>query len=74
MGGSCFSLGKSVVSLDCSLNFLGAVPLGSEIIATGRVIHDGKHTMVTEGEVTDRETGKLYMRGTATFYVLKIYE
>lgn len=74
MGGSCFSLGKSVVSLDCSLHFLGAVPLGSEIIATGRVIHDGKHTMVTEGEVTDRETGKLYMRGTATFYVLKIYE
>lgn len=74
MGGSCFSLGKSVVSLDCSLNFIEAVPLGHEIVATGRVVHDGKHTMVTDGEVRDKETGRLYMKGTATFYVLKIYE
>lgn len=71
MGGSCFSLGKSVVSLNCSLSFLSAVPLGHEIVAAGRVVHDGKHTMVTEGEVTDKETGRLYMKGTATFYVLK---
>lgn len=71
MGGSCFSLGKSVVSLNCSLNFLSVVPLGHEIVAAGRVIHDGKHTMVTEGEVMDKETGRLYMKGTATFYVLK---
>lgn len=71
MGGSCFSLGKSVVSLNCSLSFLSAVPLGHEIVAAGRVIHDGKHTMVTEGEVTDKETGRLYMKGTATFYVLR---
>lgn len=71
MGGSCFSLGKSVVSLNCSLNFLSAVPLGHEIVAAGRVVHDGKHTMVTEGEVTDKETGRLYMKGTATFYVLE---
>lgn len=74
MGGSCFSLGKSVVSLDCSLNFIEAVPLGHEIVATGRVVHDGKHTMVTDGEVRDKETGRLYMKGTATFYVLKVYE
>lgn len=71
MGGSCFSLGKSVVSLNCSLSFLSAVPLGHEIVAAGRVVHDGKHTMVTEGEVTDKETGRLYMKGAATFYVLK---
>lgn len=71
MGGSCFSLGKSVVSLNCSLSFLSAVPLGHEIVAVGRVVHDGKHTMVTEGEVTDKETGRLYMKGTATFYVLR---
>lgn len=71
MGGACFSLGKSVVSLNCSLNFLSAAPLGHEIVAAGRVVHDGKHTMVTEGEVTDKETGKLCMKGTATFYVLK---
>lgn len=71
MGGSCFSLGKSVVSLNCSLSFLSAVPLGHEIVAAGRVVHDGKHTMVTEGEVTDKETGRLYMKGTATFYVLR---
>lgn len=71
MGGACFSLGKSVVSLNCSLSFLSAVPLGHEIVAAGRVVHDGKHTMVTEGEVTDKETGRLYMKGTATFYVLR---
>lgn len=71
MGGSCFSLRKSVVSLNCSLSFLSAVPLGHEIVAAGRVVHDGKHTMVTEGEVMDKETGRLYMKGTATFYVLK---
>ena len=47
--------------------------LTTHIIATGRVLHDGRRTMTCESEIRD-EAGKLYAKGHGTFYVLGLFQ
>lgn len=68
-GAACLVLNKKVVTLDLGMDFMHSVPLTTKIIATGRVLHDGRHTMACESEIKD-EDGKLFAKAHGTFYVL----
>lgn len=68
-GAACLALNKKVVTINLAMDFMHAVPLTTKIIATGRVLHDGRHTMTCESELKDEE-GKLYAKAHGTFYVL----
>lgn len=68
-GAACLALNKKVVTINLGMEFMHSVPLTKKIIARGRVLHDGRHTMACESEITD-EDGKLYAKAHGTFYVL----
>ncbi|MCR5177096.1 MAG: PaaI family thioesterase [Anaerovibrio sp.] len=69
MGAACLSCNKKVVTLSFDMNFIKSAPVGTMIKATGKVIHNGRHTMVCETEFTNSD-GVLFCRASGTFYVL----
>ena len=71
-GAACLALNKKVVTIDLGMEFMHSVPLTTRIIATGRVLHDGRRTMTCESEIRDAD-GKLYAKGHGTFYVLGLF-
>ena len=56
------------MSFDLKLSFINAAKIGEMLLATGRVIHAGRRTMVARCEVLGRE-GRLIATGSATFAV-----
>ncbi|MBR2215573.1 MAG: PaaI family thioesterase [Selenomonadaceae bacterium] len=68
-GAACLVKNKKVVTISLAMDFMHSVPLTTHIIAKGKVLHDGRRTMVTECEIRDHE-GKLYAKSHGTFYVL----
>ena len=70
MGAVCLAHNKRVVTLDCNVSFIKAIPQGMHVHAVGRVLHDGSRTMVCESEVRD-EDGTLYAKAHGTFFVLR---
>jgi uncharacterized protein (TIGR00369 family) len=73
MGRSLRTLVPGVVramSFDLKLNFINAAKIGETLRATGRVIHAGRRTMVTECRVEGRE-GRLIATASATFAVTR---
>ena len=69
IGFTCLTLGKRIVTLDMSTNFLKAVPEGETVTATAEVLHAGKTTIVAEANTFDSK-GRLVAKATATFFVL----
>jgi len=68
MGVACATTGKKVVTLEMNMNFIkGAVPQ-TKIKAIGRVIHNGKSTMIAEGEIVD-DQNELLLKARGTFFV-----
>ena len=71
MGRSVHTLEPGVVravSFDLKLNFINAAKIGESLRATGKVIHAGRRTVVTECRVEDRD-GRLVATASATFAV-----
>lgn len=69
MGIACATVGKKVVTLEMNMNFIkGAVPQAA-ITGIGRVIHNGKSTVVAEGQILDGEK-KLIGTSRGTFFVI----
>ena len=73
MGAACLELGKKVVTIQLSTEFMHSVPLTERIIARAKVLHDGRRTMACECEMLSRE-GKLFAKAQGTFYVLGLLE
>lgn len=69
MGAAALARNKKVVTMNLSMDFMHSVPMTTRIIATGTVLHDGRHTMTLESEIRD-EAGKLFAKAHGTFYVL----
>ncbi len=69
MGAAALARNKRVVTLSLSMDFMHSVPLTTRILATGRVLHDGRHTMALESELKD-DAGKIFAKAHGTFYVL----
>ena len=61
--------GEGFVTLQLSANYLRAVKEG-RLIATGKVVHRGRSTGYTEGEIVDGE-GRTVARFTSTCMVTK---
>jgi uncharacterized protein (TIGR00369 family) len=71
MGRSVHTLKPGVIraaSFDLKLNFINAAKIGEGLRATGKVVHAGRRTVVTECRVEDKN-GKLVATASATFAV-----
>ena len=65
MGIACAATGKQVVTLEMNMNFIKSAVPQSEIRGMGRIIHNGKSTMIAEGEIIDSHNTLIAkMRGT----------
>ncbi len=69
MGVACASLGRRVVTLDLNMNFIKAAPADTEVRAIGRILHNGRQTLVAECDVLGVE-GKLLVKARGTFFVV----
>ncbi len=72
MGVACATIGKRIWTIEMNTNFIKNVTKG-QITAVGKVIHDGKITMVAEAEIWDEEQN-LLVKGRGTFYVCGYFE
>ena len=69
MGAACLACNKKVVTINLGTDFMHAVPMTETIVATARVLHDGRHTMTCESELRGSDD-KVFAKAHATFYVL----
>jgi uncharacterized protein (TIGR00369 family) len=73
MGRAVRALKPGVVramSFDLKLSFISAAKIGETLRATGRVVHAGRRTVVTECRV-DGPDGKLVATASGTFAVIR---
>lgn len=71
MGRSVHTLKPGViraVSFDLKLNFINAAKIGEKLRATGKVVHAGRRTVVTECRVEDG-SGRLVATASGTFAI-----
>lgn len=73
MGAACGTTGKKVVTLELNINFIKSAVPQLVLMGIGKIIHDGKSTMVAEGQIVD---GQNNMIATArgTFFVIGMFE
>lgn len=68
---STLEAGAGYTTLEIKVNFLKAITIKTGILkATGRIIHAGKRTALTEATLAD-ETGTVYAHGTSTCMILR---
>ena len=73
MGVACATTGKKVVTLEMNMNFIkGAVPQ-LELRGIGKIIHNGKSTIVAEGQILDSQNNMI-ATARGTFYVTGLFE
>jgi len=73
MGRSVMTLKPGVIramSFDLKLSFIGAAKIGEKLRATGRVIHAGRRTVVTDCRIEGQD-GRLVATASATFAVTR---
>ena len=58
------------MSFDLKLSFIGAAKIGEKLRATGRVIHAGRRTVVTDCRIEGKD-GRLVATASATFAVTR---
>ena len=58
------------MSFDLKLSFIGAAQIGEKLRATGRVVHAGRRTVVTECRIEGKD-GRLVATASATFAVTR---
>lgn len=72
MGATCLSVNKKVVTQSMNMYFVKAVPESTTIQATGKIIHNGRKTLVCETEIVD-DQGQVCCKATANFFVIGPY-
>ena len=65
--------GAIYTTLEYKINLTRAIPIGTEIIATGFLDHGGRTTGVSHGEIRGAEDGKLYATGSTTCLIMQIH-
>ena len=58
--------GAVYTTLEYKVNLTRALPVGTEILATGTVDHAGRSTGVAHGEIRGVQDGRLYATGSTT--------
>jgi acyl-CoA thioesterase len=69
MGVACGSVGRRVVTLELNMNFIKAADANTIVTGVGRIIHNGRNTLVAEGEILSAD-GTLLLKARGTFYVV----
>jgi acyl-CoA thioesterase len=69
MGVACGSVGRRVVTLELNMNFIKAPAANTKVMAVGRLIHNGRNTIVADCEVAGGD-GSLMLKARGTFYVV----
>lgn len=64
--------GSIYTTLEYKVNLTRAIPLGTEILATGTTDHAGRSTGVAHGEIRGASDGKLYATGSTTCLIMAI--
>ena len=64
--------GAVYTTLEYKVNLTRAIPPGTEIEASGTVLHSGRSTGVADGEIRGVEDGTLYATGSTTCMIMKI--
>ena len=64
--------GAIYTTLEYKVNLTRAIPVGTEIIATGFLDHAGRTTGVSHGEIRGIKDGKLYATGSTTCLIMQI--
>ena len=64
--------GSVYTTLEYKINITRALPVGTEILATGTVDHAGRSTGVAHGEIRGATDGKLYATGSTTCLIMKL--
>ena len=64
--------GAIYTTLEYKVNLTRAIPIGTEIIATGYLDHAGRSTGVAHGEIRGVDDGKLYATGSTTCLIMQI--
>lgn len=62
--------GRHWTTLEFKVNILRAVPLGTEILATGMSDHAGRSTAAARAEMRDAGTGRLHATASTTCLIL----
>ncbi|MGR3466974.1 MAG: PaaI family thioesterase [Shimia sp.] len=62
--------GSIYTTLEYKVNVTRNLPLGTEIVAEGRVQHAGRSTGVAMGEIRGAADGKLYATGSTTCIIM----
>ena len=73
MGAACLALGKKVVTISLTIEFMHAVTFGETIFTRAKVLHDGRKTMACECEMLDGD-GKLFAKVHAIFFVIEMLD
>ena len=73
MGAACLALGKKVVTISLTTEFMHAVPFAGKIFTRATVLHDGRQTMTCECEILDAAQ-KLFAKVHAIFFVIETLE
>ena len=64
-----FTLNCNVITLGININYIKPIQIGDEIIAHGRIIHEGRTIVLAEGEIYNQKD-QLVAKSHATFYRL----
>lgn len=70
MGAACLALGKKVVTVSLTIEFMHAVGFAKKIFTRATVLHDGHQTMTCECEILDADH-KLFAKVHAIFFVIE---
>ena len=66
--------GSIYTTLEYKVNLTRAIPLDTEIHATGIIDHAGRSTGISHGEIRGAKDGKLYATGATTCLIMKQVE
>jgi len=73
MGVACATAGKKVVTLEMNMNFIKSAVPKVILKGIGKVIHNGKSTMVVEGHILDGQDN-IIATARGTFFVTGVFE
>jgi uncharacterized protein (TIGR00369 family) len=63
--------GRTYTTLEYRVNIVRAIPVGTEILATGQTDHAGRSTAVAQGRIAGVSDGQLYATGSTTCLIME---
>lgn len=63
--------GSFYTTLEFKVNIIRPIPIGCKVAATGIIQHAGRSTGISNGEIRDLETERLYATGSTTCIIMQ---